>query len=178
MKTNLTDYYALGYVKKTANRTGEVIIFLDVDDPTAYQKLRCIFVDMSSGLVPFFVEKIRFRHHGEASVKLEGVDDEEKADLLKGKSLWLPLEQLPKLTGNRFYFHEVVSWHIFDENGNDIGIIKDILDNSVQPLFQIIHPSGKEVLIPIHDDILKNVDRENQRIEVAVPEGLLELYLS
>jgi len=173
-----TDYYSLGYVKKTANRSGEIIIFLDVDDPTSYKKLHCFFVEMSSGLVPFFIEKIQIRHHGEAIVKLEGIDDETKAEALKGKSLWLPIEQLPKLTGNRFYYHEVVNWHVTDEKEGDIGIIKDVLDNAVQPLFQIIHPLGKEILIPIHDDILKRVDRENQRIEVVVPEGLLELYLS
>jgi 16S rRNA processing protein RimM len=178
MKVDLNDYYSLGYVKKTVNRNGEIIVFLDVDDPTSYNKLRCFFVEMPSGLVPFFIEKIQFRHNGEAAVKLEGVQDEAKAEMLKGKSLWLPVEQLPKLTGNRFYYHEVVNWHIFDENNTDIGAIKDILDNSVQPLFQIIHPSGKEVLIPIHDDILKKIDRDNQRIEVVVPEGLVELYLS
>ena len=178
MKTDLTDYYSLGYVKKTANRNGEVVLFLDVDDPTSYKNLRCLFVEMPSGLVPFFIEKIQFRHHGEAVVKLEGVQDEEKADMLKGKSLWLPLDQLPKLTGNRFYYHEVVNWHVFDEQNNDIGTIKDIITNSLQPIFQIIHPTGKEVLIPIHDDILKKVDRDNQRIEIVVPEGLLELYLS
>ena len=178
MKVDLNDYYSLGYVKKTANRTGEITIFLDVDNPMAYKNLRCFFVEMPSGLVPFFIEKIQFRHHGEAAVKLEGIDSEEKAELLKGKSLWLPLEQLPKLTGNRFYYHEIVNWHIFDENNNDLGTIKDVLDNTVQPLFQIVHPSGKEILIPIHDDILKNVDRDHQRIEVVMPDGLLELYLS
>jgi 16S rRNA processing protein RimM len=178
MKNNINDYYSLGYVKKTANHNGEIIIFLDVDDPTSYQKLRALFVDTPSGLAPFFIEKIQIRHHGEAMVKLEGVDDETKAGVLKGRSLWLPVEQLPALTGNRFYYHEVVGWHVFDENNTDLGVIKDILDNAVQPLFQITHPSGKEILIPIHDDILKKVDRERQCMEVVMPEGLLELYLS
>ena len=172
------DYYFLGYVKKTVNRNGEIIIFLDVDAPDSYKKMRCFFVEMPSGLVPFFIEKIRFRRHKEAYVKLEGIQVETQAELLKGKSLWLPIEQLPKLTGNHFYYHEVINWHILDEKNNDVGIITDVLDNSVQSLFQITHPSGKEILIPIHDDILKKVDRDNQQIEVIMPEGLLELYLS
>jgi 16S rRNA processing protein RimM len=175
---DLKNCYSLGYVKKTVNRNGEIIIFFDVDDVAPYKKLRSFFVEMPSGLVPFFIEKIQFRHNNEAIVKLEGIDDETKAELLKGKALWLPMEQLPKLTGNRFYFHEVIHWHVFDEKNGDIGIIKDVLENSVQPLFQIIHPSGKEILIPIHDDILKKVDRDNQHIEIIAPEGLLELYLS
>jgi 16S rRNA processing protein RimM len=149
-----------------------------VDDPASYKKMRCFFVETPLGLAPFFIEKIQFRHNGEAIVKLEGIQDETKAESLKGKSLWLPVEQLPKLTGNRFYYHEVVNWHVFDAKDGDVGTIKDVLENSIQPLFQIIHPSGKEILIPIHDDILKKVDRENNRIEVVAPEGLLELYLS
>ena len=172
------NHYSLGYVKKSVNRNGEVLIFFDVDDLAPYKKLSFFFVKMPSGLIPFFIEKIQFRHNGEAVVKLEGVRDETQAEALKGKSLWLTIEQLPKLTGNRFYYHEVIGWHVFDEQNGDVGTIKNVFDNSVQPLFQIMHPSGKEILIPIHDDILKNVDRENNRIEVVAPEGLLELYLS
>jgi len=173
-----SQFYSLGYIKKTVNRNGEIIIFLDVDDVTIYKKMRCFFVEMPSGLIPFFIEKIQFRHNGEAIVKLEGVEDETKAESLKGRSLWLPLEQLPTLTGNRFYYHEIIGWHIFNEKNDNLGIIKDVLDNSTQPLFQIIHPSGKEILIPIHDDILKHVDRDDHRIEIVAPEGLVELYLS
>jgi len=176
--THSETHYSLGYVKKPVNRNGEILVFLDVDDLAPYKKMSCFFVEMPSGLIPFFIEKIQFRHNGEAIVKLENVRDEAQAETLKGKSLWLPIEQLPQLTGNRFYYHEVIGWHVLDQQSGDIGTIKDIFDNTVQPLFQIVHPSGKEILIPIHDDILKNVDRENNRIEVVAPEGLLELYLS
>jgi 16S rRNA processing protein RimM len=174
----MENYYTLGYIKKTVNRNGEIIIFLDVDDPTDYKKMCNFFVEMPSGLIPYFIEKIQIRHNGEAIVKLEGIEDETKAETLKGKSLWLPVEQLPTLTGNRFYYHEVIGWQVFDKEIGNIGTIKDVLENSVQPLFQITHSCGKEILIPIHDNILKHVDRENHRIEVAAPEGLLELYLS
>jgi len=174
----MDDFFSLGYIKKNINHNGEIIIFLDVDDITPYKKMRSFFVEMPTGLIPYFIEKIQFRHNGEAVVKLEGIKNETKAEPLKGKSLWLPLEQLPRLTENRFYFHEVIGWQVFDEENGNLGTIKDIFDNSVQPLFQIIHPTGKEVLIPIHDDILTKVDRDNHRIKVAAPEGLLEIYLS
>ncbi len=175
---DLSNYFLFGYIKKPVHHNGEVIVFLDVDNAAAYKKIKSFFVEMPTGLVPFFIEKIQIRDNHDAIVKLENIDDENNAISLKGKKLWLPIEQLPKLTGNRFYFHEIIGWHVIDTKEGNIGIIKDVLDNTMQPLFQIIHPSGKEVLVPIHDDILKKVDRVNNCIEIIAPEGLLELYFS
>jgi 16S rRNA processing protein RimM len=173
-----SDYYLFGYIKKTVDHQGEVIIVLDVDDALLYHDIKSFFIELPDGLIPFFVERFQLRSGNEAQVQLEGIDNEEAALNLKGKQIWLPLSQLPALSANNFYFHEVIHWKMVDEKYGDIGTITDIFDNFMQPLFQIKHSSGKEILIPLHDDILKKVDRAEKRIEVMLPEGLLEVYLS
>ncbi|MDL2254903.1 ribosome maturation factor RimM [Bacteroidales bacterium OttesenSCG-928-J16] len=175
---NKEDFFSLGYIKKSVKHQGEMMVFLDVDDPSAYRKLDAFFVEMPTGIVPFFIEKITIRGGGDAIVKLEGIDDEETASELRGRSLWLPLEALPKLSGNQFYFHEVIGWKVVDKNAGEIGVVEDVLDNVAQPLFQIAHVTGSEILIPIHDDILEKIDRENNMIFIDAPDGLLDLYLS
>lgn len=175
---NKEDFFSLGYVKKPIKHLGEMIVLLDVDDPNAYRKLDAFFVEMPTGLVPFFIEKIEIRSNGDAVVKLEGVDDEETALGLKGRSLWLPLEALPKLSGNQFYFHEVIGWKVVDKNAGEIGVVEDVLDNAAQPLFQIAHITGAEILVPIHDDILEKIDRKENKIFIVAPDGLLDLFLS
>jgi 16S rRNA processing protein RimM len=37
---------------------------------------------------------------------------------------------------------------------------------------------GKEVLIPINSDIVRTVDRANQKLNVALPDGLLDIYMT
>jgi 16S rRNA processing protein RimM len=104
------------------------------------------------------------------------VDTEEDADRIMGSELYLPLEFLPPLEGNKFYFHEVIGFSVIDQKFGTVGVITGINDTTNQALFIIDH-KGTEILIPINDEFLTKVDRDNKTIEVNTPEGLIELYL-
>jgi len=70
----------------------------------------------------------------------------------------------------------VIGFQVFDVNYGAIGTITHINDNSSQPLFEIMH-EGKEILIPLHDNFLKEVNRKEKKIIVETPEGLIDLYM-
>ena len=132
----------------------------------------------------FFVGTIisKFSFKGELLVKpdtddkFEEVDTEKDAESLLKHSLYLPLTLLPRLSGNKFYYHEVIGFEVFDVNYGYIGTISGINDASSQPIFEI-HYQGKEILIPLHDDFLKEVNRKEKKIIVTTPDGLIDLYL-
>ena len=109
-------------------------------------------------------------------IDFEEVKDEAAADKILGSELYLPLHMLPPLSGNKFYFHEVIGFTVMDEVHGDIGIIKAVNDSASQELFEM-NKDGKELLIPINDDIITKVDRESKTIYVKTPEGLVDLYL-
>ena len=92
--------------------------------------------------------------------------------------MFLPLTALPKLKGNQFYYHDVIGFEIYDVTSDTlIGKIKAIYESTGQDLFAI-DKEDKEVLIPIVDDFLSKVNHDQNRIEVKLPEGLLDLYLN
>ena len=86
------------------------------------------------------------------------------------------ISELPPLTGNQFYYHEVIGFQVIDKEKGDIGICKDFIDVSNQPIMQV-DKDGKEILIPAVDDIFEEVDREQRILRVAAPEGLIDIYL-
>jgi len=90
--------------------------------------------------------------------------------------LYLPLDLLPKLDGNKFYFHEVINFIMKDVNFGKVGIIKAINDSTAQSLFEVDR-DGIEILIPMNDEFIVKVDRDNKTIIVETPEGLIDLYL-
>src|SRR5690606_17765931 len=112
--------FQLGYVVKVHGIKGEIQIFLDVDIPSNYKNLESVFVDIDSKLVPFFVENIQISGN-KGILKLEEVGSIEEAEPLKGKSLYLPLQRLPALPDNQFYFHEVVGYDVQDASEGLIG---------------------------------------------------------
>ncbi len=169
--------YYLGKVSKLHGYKGELTVFLDVDDPKEYEQLDMFFVDHRHTLLPVFIEKIRLHTtKNTVVVKLEDVNTEEEAQMFLNKDIYLPLSTLPKLSGNKFYYHEVIGFEIEDATHGVLGTCEEVLDYQRQALFKL-HYQNKEVLIPINDDIITKVDRENKRIEVKLPEGLLEVFL-
>ena len=88
----------------------------------------------------------------------------------------LPLTLLPALSGNKFYFHEVLGYQVIDKLEGEIGLIKQIFNYPNQD-FIVIMKDEKEILIPINNEIISKVDRVNQLISVELPAGLLDIYL-
>lgn len=173
---NINACFELGYIIKKHGLQGEVSIFLDTDEPENYSELESVFVEIEQKLVPFFIESLSIRGE-KALVKFEEVDDAERAEELKGSKIFLPLENLPPLEGKSFYFHEVINFTVTDKSFGLIGTITDIYDVSAQQLFSIDH-KGKEVLVPVNDDIIEQVDRDKKMIYVDLPEGLVDIFLT
>ena len=109
-------------------------------------------------------------------IKFEDVDTEDDADQLLKCELYLPLAALPKLEGNKFYYHEIIDFTVVDASFGIVGTITGVNDNTSQPLLEIDR-DGIEILIPINDAIIKKVDREAKTIHIEAPDGLIDLYL-
>lgn len=168
--------FYLGKIVSKYSFKGEVLVKLDTDEPEIYENLESVFVSLGNNLVPFFIDKCRLHKSNLLRIDFEEVKTENDADRIMGSELFLPLTFLPKLTGDKFYFHEVVGFSVIDSVYGDIGIIKSINDSTSQALFEL-EKGDRELLIPINDEIITKVDRENQTIFVTTPEGLVELYL-
>lgn len=170
------DCFYLGKIVSKFSFKGEVLIKLDTDEPESYLKMESVFVNYNKNLVPFFIEKSKLHKSDLLRVKFEDVDSEEDADDLMKAEIYLPLDLLPKLEGDKFYFHEVIGFNIVDRDFGKVGTITHINDSTAQALFEIDR-DGVEILIPMNDEFIDKVDREQRTVFVKTPEGLIDLYL-
>lgn len=168
--------FYLGKIAKKFSFKGEVLIYLDTDEPELYENMESIFVEYNKNLVPFFIENSSFHKNDFLRVKFEDVDNEAEADAILNHEVYLPLSMLPKLEGNKFYFHEVIGFEIEDKRIGIFGKIVSINDTSAQPLFEVIN-GNVEILVPMIDQFLVTIDRENKKVIMDLPEGLVEMYL-
>lgn len=171
------DCFYLGKIVRKYSFKGELLIKLDTDQPELYENLDTVFIFVSNSLIPFFIESSQLHKSDLLRIKFEDVTTEEDADSLLKSDVYLPLELLPKLEGNQFYFHEVIGFKMIDTNFGPVGTIKGINDSIAQSLFEI-DKEGIEILIPMNDEFIKEVDRKNKTILVETPEGLIDLYLT
>jgi len=172
----IEDCFYLGKIVRKYSFNGELLIKLDTDQPELYENLDAVFIQYRNSFIPFFIESSQFHKSDLLRVQFEDVTTEAEADSLLKSDVYLPLEFLPKLEGNKFYFHEVIGFNIDDVNYGHVGVIKAINDTTAQALFEVEN-DGKEILIPINDEFIVKVDRAKKNILVNLPEGLIDLYL-
>lgn len=175
----IDDCFYLGYIQKSIGNKGELAFKLDVDSPSIYQNIDGVFLQKrpnDSILVPYFLEKAVLQHNV-LRCKIENVDNQKDAKEFIGNSIYLPISLLPPLTGNKFYFHEVIGFQAIDNSFGKMGLIKKVHEFSTSNVFSISHDSEKEILVPINDDTISKVDRDNKTIHLNCPEGLIDLYL-
>lgn len=171
------DCFYLGKIVKKYSFKGELILKLDTDQPEIYENLNAIFLDMGKTLVPYFIESSLFQKGNHMRIRFEDVNSEEEAEFLLKRDAYLPLDLLPKLKGNQFYFHEVTGFVLEDVNFGEVGIITSINDTSAQPLF-VVTTDNTEILVPMVDDFIEQIDRVKKKIIVRTPEGLIDMNRS
>lgn len=177
---NIEECFYLGYTSKVHAKQGELVIKLDVDSPERYKKLESVLIRMhkqDDSLIPFFITQTHLNNDGSLRIKIDDVNTVEQAKELVAKEIYLPLTQLPPLTGNKFYYHEVIGFEVIDTEKGNIGKISNVLDHPTQAILEIIHSSQKEILIPITDESIIALNREQKQIHVKAPEGLIDVYL-
>jgi len=166
--------FQLGQLIRKVGNDGRLLLQFDADDPSHYLKMESVFVEINKGLVPFLVKGVRMINPTQAHVRLEDVESGEQADILAGADVYLPLEALPKLSGNQFYYHEVIGFEVRNPTGESAGFITDVLENGAGDLLKL-DLKGVEVLIPLADEWIKVVDRNLKCIIIDWPDGILEL---
>jgi 16S rRNA processing protein RimM len=170
------DCFYLGKIAKKFSFKGEVLLYLDTDEPEIYENLESVFVEINKSLVPFFILKSQLHKGKFLRIRFEDIENEEDADRIIGCEAYLPLYMLPKLEGTQFYFHEVIGFNVLDTRLGNIGKITGINDSGAQAIFEI-EKNGTEILVPLIDEFIIALDRENKTITLETPDGLVDLYL-
>jgi len=167
-------YYKLGTIARTHGVKGNLVIALDVDDPSKYKKIKAVFLP-KDGLFSSYKVTSTSLLGDNMIVHLEGIEDMTSAENYVRKEVFLPLEQLPKLPTNKVYFHEAVGMMVIDKTEGELGKIERIYDLPEQPMASVKF-NEKELLFPLISVFIEKVDRDKKELHVNLPEGLIDIY--
>jgi 16S rRNA processing protein RimM len=171
---SIDHYFLIGRITRTHGVKGNLVVILDVDDPSRYKKTKTVHVLMNGLFVSH--EVTSFSINGKnAIIHIKNFDTVEDASIFLKSEIYLPLDELPKLKGNRIYFHEAIGMMVTDEIEGKLGPIVKIMDLPEQPV-AVVDFDGKELLFPFLTLFFKNIDRKNKELLVRLPEGLVDIY--
>ncbi len=173
---NKADCFEWGRVVKPQGLKGAITVHIDADNPDHYQGLDAFFIELEGLLVPYLIEEIKINNKNKAIIKLEDVNTVEAAQALVKNKIFLPLGALPPLEKGQFYYHDLIGYTVVDKQKGKLGKVATFYSKPGQDLLAMEY-EGKEVLIPVTDDVVLAPDFEKNTVHVNLPEGLLEIYL-
>lgn len=165
----------IGYISKTHGVKGEVSFTLHEGFFADNVEAEFLLLDIDNGLVPFVIESMREKGNKTLLVKLGDIETEVKARDLVGTEVYLESTDIQE--DESVLVGAFVGFKVHDKGKGDIGTIVAVNEISNNPLF-VLDFEGNEILFPINPDFIINVDEEKRLMDVDLPEGLIDLYLS
>ncbi|MEM6963740.1 MAG: ribosome maturation factor RimM [Bacteroidota bacterium] len=171
-------YIPVGFTRKCHGVKGELKVQVEEEYLEDFLKSSTVFFFTKGKHLPYFVEKVRIGN--DTILKLEEVDSKESAQPLTSKEMYLQPHQILNdddreiILEDELVFEKFVGHTIIDAALGDIGKIEAIIAYPQQEMAVILRDE-KEVLIPLHEDLIQNIDEEKQCIYMDLPEGILEI---
>ncbi|MDB5252078.1 MAG: rRNA processing protein RimM [Flaviaesturariibacter sp.] len=168
-------YYKVGKLVSAFGLKGELIMKHKLGKKTSLKGLAAIFVEERKGsFIPWFIESVRIKADDEVYLVLQDVITREAANKLTQKEVWLPEPDFKKFSSKTAPIN-LLGYAIIDGE-KDLGPILEVIEQPHQLLCRL-DIGGKEVLIPLHEETIRKIDRTKQQVFVELPEGLLDIYL-
>ncbi len=196
MTANSSSWIALAHLLRPQGRKGELLAELLTDFPDRFEERKEVFL-----AAPGFdgeaeqartAEVVAFwlpvgKNEGRIVLQFAGVDSITEAEALAGLEVLVPDEERAPLDDDAVYISELVGCTVYDGTVA-VGVIADVqfpatADGSrrlegVPPLLEVTSPDGNEILIPFAKAFVVGVDTKVKRVDMALPEGLLEVNQS
>ena len=167
----------VGRIARTHGLRGQLVVNPETDFPVDRFKVGAVMDACQAGQHdPVTVSSVRF-HQGRPILALEGISTIEAAESLIGAELRVPLTALQELPSGMFYHHDLVDCAVQTCDGTPVGSVAAVqgaADGSVL----VVRTSTGEILVPLAAEICRRVDPETRTIEIAPPDGLLELNVT
>ena len=170
-----SDYVAIGRIRKTQGRRGEVAAEVLTDFPDRFQAGQELWLSNGATWQKRLLEGSWF-HKGRAILKFAGCDSISEAETLVGLWIGLPRSERHPLPAGVVYLSDLVGCDVL-ENNQRHGTVEGIEETGAVPLLKVGTADG-ELLVPFAQEICRSVDVEKKEIRVCLPEGLKELNRS
>lgn len=160
----------IGQIVNAVALKGEVKVYNYSDYKERFEELDYIYAEENK----IKIENVRYMKEM-IILKLEGINDRNSAETLKGKDVYIGEDQLRALPEDTYYIRDLIGLEIKDQDNQKIGVLKDVIQNSAQDLYEIELENKKITLLPAVEEFILDINVQEKFIKVKLIEGLLDL---
>ena len=168
----MEDFFRVGVIANTHGIRGEVKIFPTTDDVKRFDYLKEAYIDAGKEKIKVEVSSVRY-FKNLVIVKFKGIDNINDIERHKGKDLLVTRENALPLEEGEYYLADIIGANVYTEDGDLFGSLEDVIETGANLVYSVQH-EGKEVLLPVIDDCVKEVNVEEKKVIVHIMKGLLD----
>lgn len=169
----------IGYIAKPHKLNGAIklvlkeFIYKNDNKPPSY-----LLIEANNVILPFFIEKLEATNNNELIIKFEDICDKEKASRLKNATVFLKECETSHQCFKKMKSVEkdlnLVGYDLFNDANIFIAKIKEVFFIPNNTLAAIVS-NNKEILLPLNNELIINLDRTKKTVTLKIPDGLLNL---
>ncbi|MGX7031681.1 ribosome maturation factor RimM [Vagococcus zengguangii] len=170
----MTEFLNVGKIVNTQGIKGEVRVISKTDFAKKRYKTGNQLYLFQEDKAPITLTVKSHRQHKNFDIlSFEGHPNINDVEKYRDGILKIKKEEAQRLPKNEFYFHEIIGCEVY-EGEQLIGKIKEILQPGANDVWVVQRKGQKDALIPYIESVVTNVDVKNKRVDVEIPEGLLD----
>ena len=168
------DFLQVGKIVNTHALQGEVKVVSNSDfKEDRFKKGSQLVIAFNGEHIEVVVATHRV-HKGADLLKFKHLNSINDVEKYRDGILKVAKDNLAELAEDEFYYHQIIGATVYDETGSELGKIKEILSPGANDVWVVQRPKKKDLLLPYIEGVVTKVDVENQRIDVDIPEGLID----
>lgn len=169
----MDDFLRVGVITSTHGIKGEVKVFPTTDDPTRFEILKSAYIVYKNEKINVSIKSIKyFKQY--VIVKFKEFDDINLVEKYKSCDLIIERKDAVELEENEYFICDLIGLNVITDEGEEFGIITDVLTSSANDIYVVKH-NDKEVLLPVIDQCVLDVNLEEKKVLVHIMDGLLDL---
>lgn len=156
---------------------GELKIAPETDDPSRFQDLKTIYVGSSrETALSFDIMSVRLqpsKYGITVVVGLSGVVGRDEAEKLSKLTVYAREDDLPELEDGEYFLSDLLELDVQLEDRVHIGKVIDVIEGRGQNILLVAREGLPNVMIPMVDEFIVEIDFDSNSITIDPIEGLL-----
>lgn len=166
----MLQYLNIGQIVNIHGIHGEVKVYPLTDDINRFKNLKEVYLEIGGELKKMNVTQVKLLKNT-AVLKLEGIDSTDEAQKLRNSYIKVERKKAVKLPKDSFFICDLIGIDVYDIEGNHLGQVADIFQTGSNDVY-VVKSDAKEILIPGLKSVFKEINIEDRKIIVELPEGL------
>lgn len=166
----------IGHILKPQGLNGELKVFFEEKQLAKLKSIETLFIQLKTGALPYSVIGLRKATDNAYFIRLDEINDRTEAENLSGKDLYAEKSMFRKKEiAEGFTF--IIGYTMIDTEEGNLGEVDDVLQLPAGDVARLLIQE-KEVLLPLNDETVKEINKRKKQIHVTMPDGIIKMYLS